>query len=177
MDKSITQPLTTNESSAATYNPNQNQCSILAQRPSYPMLLSPSPITPFNSYSVKKLDRADPQLSIATLQHGSNAVQVQPTTTATLNKADAPTIDSAEYQKTPAQFEAAQQVGSKPAKKIIAQLNEEELWKSFNEVGNEMIVTKPGRYINLSHLITQVVFKSNSPSLSHTHTGGFFLLW
>ncbi len=47
---------------------------------------------------------------------------------------------------TPEQPEASQQQAKpKPAPTITVILSEEELWKAFHKVGNEMTVTKPGR--------------------------------
>ncbi len=65
-------------------------------------------------------------------------------------KPAASTADSAYnsgHENTPEQLEAAQQQAkSKPAPPTITVLlSEEELWKAFHKVGNEMIVTKPGR--------------------------------
>lgn len=57
-----------------------------------------------------------------------------------------PAADSAycsEYESTPAEQENPP---SQLSKKITAILLDEELWQSFNRIGNEMIVTKPGRY-------------------------------
>ena len=62
-------------------------------------------------------------------------------------------IDSAystEHEKSPDQSaSAAKEKETKrrpqPAKKLTAKLQDDEMWKVFNKLGNEMIVTKPGR--------------------------------
>lgn len=64
---------------------------------------------------------------------------VQPTAT-TASKEVQDSAYNSEHEHSPEQAEGAVALPS-----ITAKLAQEQLWKSFCEVGNEMIVTKPGR--------------------------------
>lgn len=89
------------------------------------------------------------QLPVATVQQDANP-EVQATSTNGERRCELLLSDSAynsEHEDTPEQSEAAPAQASD--RKITATLLDEELWKSFNKIGNEMIVTKPGRWVQI----------------------------
>ena len=58
------------------------------------------------------------------------------------------TTDSAynsEHEHTPEQQDGEQPKSKNPEFRIAASPLQPDLWRAFNKVGNEMIVTKPGR--------------------------------
>ena len=87
-------------------------------------------------------------MPIAALQQDVNGspLEVAPLATAAEESSvEAPFVSFSAPENSMEELDAAEEVKPKPAKDITVHLNDEELWKSFHKVGNEMIVTKPGR--------------------------------
>lgn len=132
------------DSSAST------QCAVYTPRPSY---LSTTPALPFMvsisesqlpfsvvhqeepSITEKQEDAAEEQGATAAEEENDKEEVQVPTT--------ADSAYSSGHENTPEQPEAAQQARS--TGQITVFISEEDLWKAFDKVGNEMIVTKPGR--------------------------------
>lgn len=106
--------------------------------PNYRILI---PVAEAASYS------GDESQEIPTTHSSMESAQQQTSSNvqATASSSQKPTEDSAynsEHEHSPEQPVGEQAVA--PIS-ISAKLAQEQLWKSFNKIGNEMIVTKPGR--------------------------------
>ena len=53
--------------------------------------------------------------------------------------------------------------GSGCGREVVVRLENQELWRRFNEIGTEMIITKTGRWVN----VTQLLAPPNVANLLH----------
>ena len=54
----------------------------------------------------------------------------------------------------------------------MVRLENQELWRRFNEIGTEMIITKTGRWVN----VTQLLASPNVANLLHFHKNSHIYL-
>ena len=97
------------------------------------------------SYRIVNSSNADSphQASSDNVQHDSTSAE--PATEQATAKRPPDSAYNSEHEHSPEQPEESPDSPSKEESSIKVKLIEEELWKSFHKIGNEMIVTKPGR--------------------------------
>ena len=116
---------------------NARQYCILPHQENYSRpFCSTHPPPPLSSYGTDKKDSTTQQGDDTEMQ-GSSKSGVK----RVMNCIDS--AYSSEHENTPEQQDATLSL----SKGISVTLLDEDLWKSFHKIGNEMIVTKPGRYV------------------------------
>lgn len=123
-------------------------CYLLPHTSSYPREQIPASLP--SSTVASLAQSSSSSFSKSSVQKKKHSSKVQTITTASSSsskKGPEIPIDSAystEHEKSPDQEKEAKRK-PQPAKKFTAKLQDDDMWKVFYKLGNEMIVTKPGR--------------------------------